>query len=83
MDFTSLWDSALDFYHDYTLLTIGLGVVVLIWAWRKPKQATKTFLFIGFVAVVFYVLGQIREGTGSGLSQKETMIHKTERALNE
>jgi len=83
MDFDSLWENILDFYHDYTLIAIGLGVVLLLWAWFKPKQATKAILFAAFVAAVFYVLGQIREGTGSGLSQKETMIHKTERALGE
>ena len=41
MNFSELAQRAIDFYHDYTLVSIGLGIIVLIWAFMKPKQAFK------------------------------------------
>ncbi len=81
MNFSELAQRAIDFYHDYTLVSIGLGIIVLIWAFMKPKQAFKGLLFLGFIAAVFYVLSLMGEGTESSRNLKEGMIHRTEKAL--
>lgn len=81
MDFSTLLERLTAFYHDYTLLAIGLSVAVLIWAFLKPKEALKGFLFLCFIAAVFYVLSLMREGTGASISTKEKMMHRTEKAL--
>lgn len=81
MYFTTLLERLTAFYYHYPLLSLGLGVAVLIWAYLKPKQAMKGLLFLGFVAIVFYVLSLMQEGTGASISSKEKMIHRTEKAL--
>ncbi len=83
MNFSELWQSAVDFYHAYPLLIAGIGIVVLVWAWKKPKQATKGFLFLAFIALVFYVLSLLGEGTDSSTRMKDSMMRKTEQALEE
>jgi len=81
MNLGNLLENALEFYHDYPLIVIGLGVLTLIWAYLRPKQLLKGGLFLCFVIAMLYVLSLIDKGTGSSLSVKEKMMHKTERAL--
>ena len=81
MDFSEILDTVVGYYHDYPLIVAGVAIALLVWAYMKPKQAFKGLLFVAFVAVVFYMVSYMREGTGSSISVKEKMIHKTEKAL--
>jgi len=83
MNISSIQQNFFEFYHNYPVIVIGLGVLILLWIYLRPKQALKGGLFLCFVAVVFYVLSLMSEGTGSSLSAKEKMMHKTEKALAE
>jgi len=81
MNFSNMVQQLVDIYHDYTLLSIGVGVAIVIWAFMKPKQAFKGLLFLGFIAVVFYILSLMGEGADSSRHLKEGMIHRTEEAM--
>lgn len=83
MSFSHIIELVTDYARSYPLLAAAAGVAALIYIYFKPKQALKFGLFLAFVAAVFYILSYIREGTGSGMAQKESMLYKTERALKE
>jgi len=80
MSISDLLQNITDLYYDYPILVIAVGIVILIWAYKKPKQASKGFLFLCFVALVFYVLSLMGEGTGSSINMKDQMMRKTEKA---
>ena len=75
MNFSHIMELVVDYARSYPLLAAAVGVALLLYTYFKPKQALKLALFIGFVAAVFYVLSYIREGTGSGMKQKESMMY--------
>jgi len=83
MDPHSLLNRLIDFYHAYPIIVIGLGVLILIWAYLRPKQVLRGGLFLCFVIAVFYLVSLMGAGTDSSLSTKKQMMNKTEKALAE
>lgn len=83
MDLDSLLNKLVVLYHDYPIIVIGLGLLLLIWAYLRPKQVFKGGLFLCFVVAVFYLVSMMGDGTDSSLSTKKQMMHKTEKALAE
>jgi len=83
MNVSSIQQNLVELYYNYPVIVIGLGILILIWVYLRPKQALKGGLFLCFVVAVFYLVSLMTEGTGSSLSAKEKMMHKTEKALAE
>lgn len=63
------------FYHPYISMGIAAALGILIYI--KPKEVLKLILiFLGF-CIVGYILYYIWGATQSGVSQKDTLIHKS------
>lgn len=62
------------------------GVIVLFVAicfYSKPKESLKLVAFLAFLVIAFYIITLLAGALGSGSSQKDQMIYKTEKALKD
>jgi hypothetical protein len=62
------------------------GVIILFIAicfYSKPKESLKLVAFITFLIVAFYIITLLAGALGSGSSQKDQMIYKTDKAIRD
>jgi len=69
-------DSIISFVQNNTLIAIGIGVVLLILIYQKPKLFFG-ILFLGLILAVSYYL--IMSMAGSGSKQKKRLLLEGEK----
>lgn len=65
-------------------IVAGIIALFLVFCfYSKPKESLKLVAFLGFLVVAFYLITLLAGAVGTGTSQKDRMIYKTEDALRE
>ena len=75
--FDSLINFAVNFYHEYSIVVIVVGVILLIIAYNKPKESFKFAIFLVIMACVIYAVDLFGESVDVGKKNKDQMIEKT------
>ena len=75
--FDNLVQYAVGFYHEYSIVVIVIGVVLLIIAYNKPKASFKFAIFIVIMACVLYAVGLFGKSVDIGTKNKDQIINKT------
>ena len=75
--FDSLVAYAANFYHEYSIVVIVIGVILLIVAYNKPKESFKFAIFLVVVVCILFAVGLFGESIDIGKKNKDQMIHKT------
>ena len=75
--FENLVDYAINFYHEYSIVVIVIGVVLLIIAYNKPKESFKFAIFLVIMACVIYAVGLFGKSLDIGKENKSQVIQKT------
>lgn len=60
------------------IIAIGILVVIAIICYFKPKAMLKVLALFLAVGVLIYILSLFKDVTSTGMSQKETMIEKSQ-----
>ncbi|NIQ95860.1 MAG: hypothetical protein GWO11_01630, partial [Desulfuromonadales bacterium] len=77
MDFDSIMARAIDLYHSYTPFAIILLIVVVLLTIFKTKTMFRFYLFVLFMAAVFYVLSYVAESVFTGAESRKSLSTKT------
>ena len=75
--FDSLINFAVNFYHEYSIVVIVVGVILLIIAYNKPKESFKFAIFLVIMACVIYAVDLFGESVDVVKKNKDQMIEKT------
>lgn len=75
--FDSIIQFAVSFYHEYSIVVIVVGVILLIIAYNKPKESFKFAIFLVIMACVIYAVDLFGESVDVGKKNKDQMIEKT------
>ena len=75
--FENIVQYAVGFYHEYSIVVIVIGVVLLIIAYNKPKASFKFVIFIVIMACVLYAVGLFGDSVDIGKKNKDQMVNKT------
>lgn len=75
--FDSIIQFAISFYHEYSIVVIVVGVILLIIAYNKPKESFKFAIFLVIMACVIYAVDLFGESVDVGKKNKDQMIEKT------
>lgn len=75
--FDSIVQFAVSFYHEYSIVVIVVGVILLIIAYNKPKESFKFAIFLVIMACVIYAVDLFGESVDVGKQNKDQMIQKT------
>lgn len=77
-----LIDQALGFVHTYPLLGVLALLVFALYVWQKPKSAFKLGVTILIIVGILFALNTFRDPLNSGMQQKDEMIYKTRRQID-
>lgn len=80
-DFDRYWSQALHFLSDNVFLTIGIGIVLLFFLYRKTAGTIKFLGFCFLLVTVLYIMALLTESGSQGVFQKKGMSTKSEREL--
>ena len=83
MDVTKLWTSVTAYCTSYPLIAIVIGILLVLYAWREPKEAFKIAMVLVALGLTFYLLSLFGQTTSTGIQEKDEMIYKTKRALGD
>ena len=75
--FESIIEFAVSFYHEYSIVVIVVGVILLIIAYNKPKESFKFAIFLVIMACVIYAIDLFGESVDIGTQNKDRMVEKT------
>lgn len=79
MTFSRLTDILIDLVQRYPLPAAAIALLLLLIAWRKPKETFKFAVFLLFMAAVFYAIGLFRDTLTSGTRSSNLGIEKSEK----
>ena len=77
MDFESVINFAVGFYHEYSIVVLVVGVILLVIIYNKPKASFKFAIFMVIMVCVFYTIGLIGDSIKAGSKNKDQMVNKT------
>ena len=75
--------NTLAFLQTNPIIAVVIGAIVVSLFYFKPKEMFKLLAFGLFMAVVFYCLTLFMETVSSGSKQKDQMIYKSIKVLEE
>ena len=75
--FDSIVQFAVSFYHEYSIVVIVVGVILLVIAYNKPKESFKFAIFLVIMACVIYAIDLFGDSVDIGTKNKDQMIQKT------
>jgi len=81
MNLTNLQEQLTNLYQSNPLIVYVLLGILLLLAIFKRKALIKLFIFLLFVGGVYLVVSQFGQSVETGIKNKESMAHKTEKAL--
>ncbi len=71
------------FYHEYSIVVIVIGVILLIVAYNKPKESFKFAIFLVIMACVLYAVGLFGDSIGLGQKNKSEAVNKTRQLIDD
>ena len=77
--FEKIVSYSVNFYHSYPAVVIVVAVILLIIAYKKPKESFKFAIFLVIMACVLYAVGLFSKSLETGKENKDQMIEKTKR----
>ena len=83
MEFGQIVTSVTNFFRGYPLLAAAVIAGLLYSLYSSPKETFKFLVAMGLLAVAIYFVMQFTGTTSQGVSGKDELIHKTERAIGE
>ncbi len=69
--------SLLIFCTDQPIIAAIIGLILILFALKKPKEFLKTLLFTVFMAVAFYVFSLANKSMMTGVDNSKEMNTKT------
>ena len=81
--FEEYLQSTLIFFKTNPIVAVVVGVFVVFCFYSKPKESFKLLAFAVFLVVAFYFITLLAGTLGTGTTQKDQMIYKTEEALRD
>ena len=83
MDISKLTETIITFFRQNPVVGGVILLVVVIMAYRRPKDTFKLIGFLLFCVVAFYFITLFSKTITGGSEQKDRMIHKTREAAGE
>ena len=83
IDFNSYYNLVLQFLSSHLLFAVALGIIILYALYKKPEGTIKFLAFCLFLVAVFYTMSLLSQSGSSGVGQQDTLIHKSERELQD
>ena len=79
IDFNSYYILVLQVISNNILITIALGVALCLSLYKKPEITVKFLALCFFLVTIFYTMSLLSQSS----TQEDTLIHKSERAIND
>lgn len=82
MNFDSLVDDLISFYHQYPLVVAAIAIVLLFVVYKKTKASLKIALLLLFIAAFFYTISLFGDVFSIGAKSKDQMIQKSRKLID-
>ncbi len=81
IDFNAYWSMIYYFLASHKLITVGLGIAIAFFCYRKPAEAIKFFGFCALIVTALYIMSMLSESGSLGEIHKNEMNENTEKNL--
>lgn len=71
------------FLLTHKIVALILLAALIIFAYKRPKEAFKFGLFVGLMLVVFYVISQLGESSFKGIQDKSHGVEKSKQLMGD
>ncbi len=82
MNLENLLNNAHSIFNQYPIVLAVIAIVLLLIAYKNPKESFKFALFLLFIAVLFYAISLFGEALSTGSKNKDQMIYKTKKLVD-
>jgi len=82
-DIDSYFSLAYQFLASNIFVTIGLGIVIIFFIYKKPVETVKVFGFAALLVAVLYVMSLLTESGSKGVLYKHGAAEKSQNELSQ
>tara|TARA_Y100001933_G_C18903399_1_gene523476 strand:- start:394 stop:648 length:255 start_codon:yes stop_codon:yes gene_type:complete len=81
IDFNAYFSLIYHFFTAHKFIAVGLGVVILLFCYKKPVEAVKFFGFCALLLTALYIMSLLSESGSLGELHKKEITDQPENSL--